>query len=141
MRTLAEPLRLAYAQFLELEMFARFGTIMDERTRRELEHGRRLRAMLQQAQYSPRPMGIQVAQLLALQEAIVDQIPVEQMAAFAARLPEWLAAHAPGAIAKLERSGELDAAGSAALKDAIQSLAGEMTAGQQEEKAQPSPPV
>ena len=136
MRTLAEPLRLAYAQFLELEMFARFGTIMDERTRRELEHGRRLRAMLRQAQYSPRPMEIQVAQLLALQEAIVDEIPLEQVAAFAVRLPEWLAAHAPDVIAKLEHSGELDAAGRAALKSAMQSLATELTAGQKEGNAQ-----
>ncbi len=136
MRTLAEPLRLAYAQFMELEMFARFGTIMDECTRRELEHGRRLRAMLRQAQFSPRLMVIQVAQLLALQEAIVDRIPLEQMAAFAARLPEWLAAHAHDAIAKLEHSGELDAPGRAALKEAIQSLANELTAGQKEEKTQ-----
>jgi F-type H+-transporting ATPase subunit alpha len=139
MRTLAEPLRLAYAQFLELEMFARFGTIIDERTRRELEHGRRLRAMLQQTQYSPRPMELQVAQLLALQEAIVDQIPVERMAAFAARLPEWLAAHASGAIANLERSGELDSADRAALKDAVQSLASELAAGQEQVAAQSAP--
>jgi F-type H+-transporting ATPase subunit alpha len=141
LRTLAEPLRLAYAQFLELEMFARFGTIMDERTGRELEHGRRLRAMLQQAQYSPRPMEIQVAQLLALQEAIVDKIPLEQMAAFAARLPEWLAAHAPDVIAKLEHSGEMDAASRAALKNAIQSLANEFTAGQEEGNVQTGLPV
>jgi F0F1-type ATP synthase alpha subunit len=86
-------------------------------------------------------MQIQVAQLLALQEAIVDKIPLEQLAQFAARLPEWLAAHALDAIAKLERSGELDAAGRAALKDAIQSLANQLTLGQEDGKAQPSPPV
>jgi hypothetical protein len=57
------------------------------------------------------------------------------MAAFAARLPEWLAAHAPDVIAKLEHSGEMDAASRAALKNAIQSLANEFTAGQEEGNA------
>ncbi|HEY2108070.1 MAG TPA: F0F1 ATP synthase subunit alpha [Candidatus Binataceae bacterium] len=123
MRTLAEPLRLAYAQFLELELFARFGTMMDERTRRAIEHGQRLRVMLRQVQYSPRPMEIQVAQLLALQEEITDGIALEQVAPFAARLPEWLAAHAPEAIARLVRSGEMDQSTRAALTDAIRSLA------------------
>jgi F-type H+/Na+-transporting ATPase subunit alpha len=111
MRGLAEPLRLAYAQFLELETFARFGTIMDERTRRAIEHGRRLRAMLRQAQYSPRPMEIQVAQLLALQEQIVDRVALEQVPGLAARLPEWLVAHAGETIARLRQTGELDQPG------------------------------
>jgi F-type H+/Na+-transporting ATPase subunit alpha len=130
MRALAEPLRLAYAQFLQLELFARFGTMMDERTRRAIEHSRRLRAMLQQAQYSPRPMEIQVAQLLALQEEIVDGIALEQVAPFAARLPQWLAAHASEAIASLVRSGDLDPSTRAALTDAIGSLATQIS-GQQ----------
>lgn len=125
MRALAEPMRLAYAQFLELEMFARFGTIMDERTRRAIEHGRRLRAILRQAQYSPRPMEIQVAQLLALKEEIVDRVALEQVSAFAARLPQWFAAHAPEAVAKLVQSGELDQAVRSALIGAMELLVAE----------------
>jgi F-type H+-transporting ATPase subunit alpha len=137
MRSLAEPLRLAYAQFLELEMFARFGTIMDERTRRALEHGRRLRAILQQAQYAPRPMEIQVAQLLALEQAIVDRIAIEQVAEFSERLPQWLVAHACDAIAKLIESGELDDAIRSALTGAMQLLADEIAGG---ENSKPSGP-
>ena len=134
MRGLAEPLRLAYAQFLELELFARFGTIMDERTRGAIEHGRRLRAMLQQAQFSPRAMEIQVAQLLALQERLVDQIPLDQMAPFAARLPEWLAAHAGEAIAQVERNGDLTQSDRASLLEAMKSLAAEMAGGHPKEQ-------
>jgi F-type H+-transporting ATPase subunit alpha len=127
MRALAEPLRLAYAQFLELEMFARFGTIMDERTRRAIEHGRRLRAMLQQAQYSPRSMEVQVGQLLALKNEIVDRIALEQVPAFAARLPQWLDAHAGQAVRKLVKTGELDESVTAAIVQAMDSLAGELS--------------
>jgi F0F1-type ATP synthase alpha subunit len=45
-RALAENLRLEYTQFLELEIFTRFGGMLDERTRQIIEHGRRIRAVL-----------------------------------------------------------------------------------------------
>jgi F-type H+-transporting ATPase subunit alpha len=133
MRGLAEPLRLSYAQFLELETFARFGTIMDERTRRALEHGRRLRSMLQQAQYAPRPMEVQVAQLLALKQEIVDRVPLEQVPAFVAHLPQWLNAHAAEAMNKIKQIGELDDSARCALIAAMQSLA-EQLAGEHQAK-------
>ena len=41
LKSLSESLRLEYAQFLELEVFTRFGTMVDERTRKVIEHGRR----------------------------------------------------------------------------------------------------
>ncbi len=39
LKALSESLRLEYAQFLELEVFTRFGTMVDERTRKVIEHG------------------------------------------------------------------------------------------------------
>ena len=47
-RTVAGDLKLSYSQFLELETFARFGTRLDEPTRRVIEHGRRIRECLKQ---------------------------------------------------------------------------------------------
>ena len=41
-RAVAAALKLSYAQFEELEMFARFGTRLDERTRQVIDHGRRM---------------------------------------------------------------------------------------------------
>jgi F-type H+-transporting ATPase subunit alpha len=46
LKAASESLRLDYAQFLELEVFTRFGTMVDERTRKVIEHGRRIRAVL-----------------------------------------------------------------------------------------------
>jgi len=46
-------LRLTYSQFQELEIFARFGTQLDENTRKILERGRRIREILKQNQYAP----------------------------------------------------------------------------------------
>ena len=46
-RAVAGDLKLAYAQFEELETFARFGARLDENTRKIIEHGRRIRACLE----------------------------------------------------------------------------------------------
>ncbi|AWK88182.1 F0F1 ATP synthase subunit alpha [Azospirillum thermophilum] len=90
LRELAESLRLDYAQFLELEAFTRFGGMVDERTRRAVEHGRRMRALLAQPRLSPQPLALQVAGLLALKEGMLDGLPVEAVAAFRTALAEAL---------------------------------------------------
>ena len=52
-RAVAGDLKLAYAQFEELETFARFGARLDEDTRKIIEHGRRIRACLKQPEFAP----------------------------------------------------------------------------------------
>jgi ATP synthase alpha/beta chain, C terminal domain len=46
-------MRLDYAQFLEREMFSRFGGVPDAHVKAQLHHGVRLRALLSQPQYAP----------------------------------------------------------------------------------------
>ena len=79
-REAAGDLKLAYAQFEELETFARFGARLDDATRTVIEHGQRIRAILKQSEFSPVPVPGQVAVLLALTTGIFDAVPVEQMA-------------------------------------------------------------
>jgi F-type H+-transporting ATPase subunit alpha len=78
-RAVAGDLKLAYAQFEELENFARFGARLDEDTRRVVEHGKRIRACLEQAEFSPVPVTAQIAILLALHEKLFDSVLLEQM--------------------------------------------------------------
>jgi F-type H+-transporting ATPase subunit alpha len=52
-RSVAGDLRLSYSQFEELESFARFATRLDEDTRAIIEHGRRVREVLKQAEHKP----------------------------------------------------------------------------------------
>ena len=78
MRKLAETLRLEYAQFLELEIFTRFGGMVDERTHNIIEHGRRIRAVLTQPQYEPLSLAHQVALLVAIDEKLIDRLPRRQ---------------------------------------------------------------
>lgn len=73
-------LRLSYSQFEELEAFARFGTRIDEETRKTLEHGRHIREVLKQPQYEPVAAPEQVAILLATTAGLLDEIALENVA-------------------------------------------------------------
>ncbi|MDB9539617.1 alternate F1F0 ATPase, F1 subunit alpha [Anabaenopsis arnoldii] len=75
----AGDLRLSYSQFQEVEVFARFGTQLDEETRHTLERGRRVREIFKQSQYQPLPVEEQIAVLLAVTEGIFDDIPLDKI--------------------------------------------------------------
>jgi len=78
-RAVAGDLKLAYAQFEELETFSRFGARLDEKTRKSIEHGRRIRACLKQPEFAPVPVPAQIVVLLALTSELFDQVPLGQM--------------------------------------------------------------
>jgi F-type H+-transporting ATPase subunit alpha len=75
----AGDLKLAYAQFEELETFSRFGARLDEETRKIIEHGRRIRACLKQPEFAPVSVPAQIAVLLALTAGLFDGVPPDQM--------------------------------------------------------------
>jgi F-type H+-transporting ATPase subunit alpha len=78
-RAVAGDLKLAYAQFEELETFARFGARLDEDTRKIIEHGRRIRACLKQAEFSPVAVAAQITVLLALSAKLFDEVALDNM--------------------------------------------------------------
>ena len=78
-RAVAGDLKLAYAQFEELETFARFGARLDDGTRKTIEHGHRIRACLKQAECAPIPVPAQVTVLLAVTAGLFNDVPLEGM--------------------------------------------------------------
>jgi len=78
-RAVAGDLKLAYAQFEELETFARFGARLDDDTRKIIEHGRRIRACLKQPDFAPVTVPAQITVLLALTANLFDPVPLDQM--------------------------------------------------------------
>ncbi len=78
-RAVAGDLKLAYAQFEELEAFSRFGARMDDSTRGIIEHGRRIRACLKQPEFTPVSVPAQIAILLALTAKLFDRIPIDRI--------------------------------------------------------------
>ena len=78
-RAVAGDLKLAYAQFEELETFARFGARLDDDTRKIIEHGRRIRACLKQPESAPLAVPAQITVLLALTANLFDPVPLDRM--------------------------------------------------------------
>ncbi|WP_338876381.1 alternate F1F0 ATPase, F1 subunit alpha [Spirosoma sp. SC4-14] len=78
-RAVAGSLKLAYAQFEELESFSRFGTRLDEPTRRIIDHGKRIRSCFNQAEFEPVSVPAQILILLSLSEKLFDQVPLSAM--------------------------------------------------------------
>lgn len=118
-RAVAGDLKLAYAQFEELESFARFGARLDEDTRKTIEHGRRIRACLKQPEFAPVSMSAQIAILLALSGKLFDPVALERMTAAEQAVREAAAEIPDEIVARLDSANKL----SAADREAIISLA------------------
>ena len=81
-----------------MEAFSRFGTRLDERTRKTLEHGYRVREVLKQAQFDPMPVAHQIAVLLAVTQGLFDDIPLERVATAEKAIRRQALRAAPGAL-------------------------------------------
>ncbi len=123
LKALSESLRLDYAQFLELEVFTRFGTMVDARARNVIEHGRRIREALRQPQFAPLSLAEEAALLLALSEGVLDDAPLGRIAEFRSELGPWLTAHCPEAAAFDDHAAALSDELRTRLKSSLAALA------------------
>ena len=105
-RQVAGDLRLSYTQFQELESFARFGTRLDENTRKILEHGRRVREALKQRELSPMGVGDQITVLFAVARGVMDHVPVARMAEAEEMILETVRTEMPDLDTALEDAGK-----------------------------------
>jgi len=123
LREAAQTLRLDYAQFLELEMFTRFGGVTDTQVKGRIARGTRIRSVLSQLQYAPLRLADEVALVLALQGGLFDPLSPEQIGKFRSELSGWLDREAAAIVAEIERTGRLDDPRSAELKAGLSRLA------------------
>ncbi|MEI8393789.1 MAG: F0F1 ATP synthase subunit alpha [Rhodospirillaceae bacterium] len=100
-------LKLEYAQFLELEVFTKFGQMVDARAQATIEHGQRIRAVLGQVHSAPLSLAAEVGLLLALKERVLAPLSLEQFGEFKQGFPEALMAEARGVAEAIETSGQL----------------------------------
>ena len=129
LRDASGTMRLDYAQFLELEMFTRFGEQPEPRVRAQIERGKRLRALLVQPLSSPLRVVDQVALAVALGEGLLDGIAVSEIPSLRARLPAWIDDHVPDLCAQIERTGQIDTAQRSALMTTVKALIESQPAG------------
>ncbi|MGI9336503.1 MAG: F0F1 ATP synthase subunit alpha, partial [Gammaproteobacteria bacterium] len=104
-RAVAGDLRLAYAQFEELESFSRFATRLDPETRAIIERGRRVREIFKQPEHRPLGVAEQIAVLRAVNEGLFDRIDLAAVAD-AERLVRRAAIHDAPELAERIEAGE-----------------------------------
>jgi F-type H+-transporting ATPase subunit alpha len=79
MKKVAGTLKIDMAQYRELEAFSKFSSDMDPVTAMTLDRGRKNNQLLIQPQYSPMPMGEQIAILYCGVHGLMQGVPVEQV--------------------------------------------------------------
>lgn len=108
LRTLAARMRLDYASFLELEAFARLGTRMEAGTRKRVDVGQRIRALLRAPRGQPLSVMDEVVRLaLAGQTDLLLTMTPETVEARAPELAMAVAAKLPGVALRVETDGVL----------------------------------
>ncbi|WP_213770531.1 F0F1 ATP synthase subunit alpha [Bradyrhizobium sp. dw_78] len=129
LREAAATLRLDYTQFLELEMFTRFGGMPDARVRQQLSRGASIRTALAQGQHQPLQLADEVALVTAVQSGILDGLAPAALAAFRAGLSAMLDRDVPAIVRAINRAGSLDQSGRAGLIEALQKYAAALQPG------------
>ena len=116
MKQVAGTLRLDLAQFRELEAFAQFGSDLDEKTKQQIERGKRGVEILKQKQYAPLSVEREVAVLYALTRGYLDQIPVGKVAEWEERFLEYLETGGEEVLAAIREKKAVDEDTEAFLK-------------------------
>ncbi|MFZ1037701.1 MAG: F0F1 ATP synthase subunit alpha, partial [Smithella sp.] len=107
-RSVAGDLRLSYSQFEELESFSRFGTRLDESTKRILERGWRVREILKQGQYKPLRASEQIASLLSVTGGALDNVPIDKIREVEGCLLQTVNEQLPELCARIEEGKKLE---------------------------------
>ena len=82
MKKVAGTLKIDQAQYRELEAFAKFGSDVDPVTMMVIERGRRTNNLLVQPQYSPMPVGEQIAILYCGINNLLQEVPLDRIKEF-----------------------------------------------------------
>jgi F-type H+-transporting ATPase subunit alpha len=130
MRTVASDLRLELSQYDEVKGFARFGAILDAATKQQLDRGERLTAMLMQGERQPVPFAVQVTELWALMEGLLEDVPGSRLPTLERALVQ-LAGEYAGVEGDLRARPEVDETLGQAMRtwiDAAKARAGEESA-------------
>ena len=79
MKKVAGKLKLAMAQFRELEAFAQFASDLDPETKKQIDRGQRIAELLKQPQYSPMTVEDQIAVIYAVNNGFFDTVDVKDI--------------------------------------------------------------
>ena len=126
MKSIAGMLRLDLAQFRELEAFAKFGSDLDESTKKQLTRGRIMVEILKQNQYVPMATEKQILIIYAGLNGYLDHVDLKHVAQFETQLLEYFDTN--DILANIKKSGKLDENNEGNLKTALEEFSKQFNA-------------
>ncbi len=128
MKKVAGTLKIAQAQFRELESFTKFGGDIDPVTARTIDTGRKNERLLVQPQYSPVPVEEQVAIIYCGVNGLLEKVPIDKVAEFEKLFVQYLHAKHQADVLDVLKSGKIDDEVKAKLAEAAREIAGKYSA-------------
>ncbi|MDY3912431.1 MAG: F0F1 ATP synthase subunit alpha [Sodaliphilus sp.] len=128
MKKVAGTLKIAQAQFRELESFTKFGGDIDPVTARTIDTGRKNERLLVQPQYSPVPVEEQVAVIYCGVNGLLEKVPIDKVAEFEKLFVQYLHAKHQADVLDVLRAGKIDDNVKALLVEAASEIAGKYSA-------------
>ena len=121
-KKLGGGVRLALAQYRELDAFAQFASDLDDVTRKQLERGRVVTELMKQPQYQPLQVWEEALVLYAVNMGAYDDVAVADALRVERGMREYLKTHHADLIETIEAKKELSKDVDAQLKAAIESF-------------------
>lgn len=128
MKKVAGTLKIAQAQFRELESFTKFGGDIDPVTARTIDTGRKNERLLVQPQYKPVAVEEQVAVIYCGVNGLLENVPIDKVSEFEKLFIQYLHAKHQADVLDVLKSGKIDDDVQTKLKNAALEIAGKYTA-------------
>ena len=106
MKKLGGGVKLALAQFRELESFSQFASDLDDATREQLENGQRITELLKQKQFSPRSVACVSIVLYAIENKYLTNIEKEKMQSFEDNLRTYFKSNHKDVWEEVNKTGD-----------------------------------
>ncbi len=124
MKKVAGTLKIDMAQYRELEAFSKFSSDMDAVTAMTIDRGRKNNQLLIQPQYTPMPVGEQIAILYCGVHGLMRNVPVEKVIECQATfLDKMRSAHKD--VIDILASGKIDDSAIKVISDTMADIAGQ----------------
>ncbi len=103
MKKVAGKMKLAMAQYRELESFAQFDSDLDPETKKAINRGKRVTELLKQNQYSPIHVAKQVCSVYAVNEGYLDELEITEIKAWEENFYAFLERSKKDMLVKIEK--------------------------------------
>jgi F-type H+-transporting ATPase subunit alpha len=119
MKQVAGRIKGDLAQYRELAAFAQFGSDLDAKTQAILERGKRVVEIFKQPQFNPIAVEIQAAVLWTVQNSFFDDVTVDKIKDFQAKLTDFLGTRKADLLLRIRNEKAISDAVAADLKAAV----------------------